>query len=351
MKKIIVLLPSLMVLTFFLPSQEIIQNPRKPLSSDAGRILEVEEAFRITDESGEFFFKWASRLQVAEDGSIFLTDESQFLKFTPDGKYLKNIFIKGQGPGEIQSSFYFYHLQDENIFVYDPMNRKIIFMDQEGKLIDEFKLKERYVQFIGLWEDNFILTKYFYPDFEEPTGKVFEIPGKIFFISKEGDIMNECSGIPWKMFIAPNIGVRIPILAAIISEDGKACFISDPDEYLVSVLDLEKLEFVRKFKRDYPRVKRPKRKTPSRSSIKIPEIKYENDIVYLYNFKGNLWVETSTNDDKKGTLYDVFNREGQYIDSFWLDVGELINTHGDYLFVRERDEDGNISIVKYRVLE
>jgi len=337
MKKMIILFTTLIVLTFFLPSQEIIQNPKKPLSSNAGRILKVKEIFRITDESGEFFFKWVSNLQIAEDGSIFLTDESQFLKFTPDGKFLKNIYKKGQGPGEIQ--------------IYDPMNRKIIYMDQEGKLIDECKLKERYVQFIGLWKDNFILTKYIFPNFEEPTGKVFDIPGKILFVSKEGEIVNECTGIPWKMFLHPNIGARIPLLAARISEDGKACFISDPDEYMVSVLDLEKLEFIRKFKRDYPRVKRPKRTTPSRSSIKIPERIYENDIDYLYNFRENLWVETSTNDDKKGTLYDVFNKEGQYIDSFWLDVGELINTHGDYLFVRERDEDGTISIVKYRVLE
>ena len=63
---------------------------------------------------------------------------------------------------------------------------------------------------------------------------------------------------------------------SIISEDGKLCFISGDEEYMVSVLDLEKLEFIRKFKRDYPRVSRPKSKTPSRSSLKIPERKYEN---------------------------------------------------------------------------
>jgi hypothetical protein len=231
------------------------------------------------------------------------------------------------------------------------MRLKIIFMDQEGKLIEEYKLSERYVQFIGLWEDNFVFTKYFYPDMEERAGKVFDVPGKIFFISKEGDIVDECSGIPWKIFLHPNISTRIPVLVTTIAEDGKTCFISDPEEYLVSVLDLEKLEFIRKFKRDYPRVKLPKKEAPSsQSSIKIPEKAYKNDIVDLYIFKGNLWVETSTDDDKKGTLFDVFNREGQYIDSFWLNVGgSLINTHGDYLFVREQYEDGNISIVKYRV--
>ena len=126
LKKMIILFTSLMVLTFFLHSQEIIQNPEKPLSSNAGRILEVEKMFRITDESGEFFFTRPSSLQIADDGSIFLTDENQFLEFTSDGKYLRNIFKKGQGPGEIQGPFFYYHLQDENIFIYDPMNTKII---------------------------------------------------------------------------------------------------------------------------------------------------------------------------------------------------------------------------------
>ena len=155
-----------------------------------------------------------------------------------------------------------------------------------------------------------------------------------------------------RQFLHPNIAQTLAGSATILSEDGKACFISDPDEYMVSVLDLEKLEFIRKFTRDYRRVKRPKRKTPSRPSIKIPEREYEKDIVYLYNFKGDLWVETSTGDEKKGTLFDVFDRDGRYIDCFWLDVGEsLITTHGDHLFVREQDEDGNICVVKYRVLE
>jgi hypothetical protein len=353
MKKVLILFISIAFLVLFLSSQEIIQNLEKPPSPNADRILEVEEMFRITDESGEFFFEFPSGLQVADDGSIFLRDEDQLLKFARDGKFLKNLFKKGQGPGEIQSFFYFFHLTDENIFIYDPMRLRIIFMDQEGKLIEEYRLSERYIQFIGLWKDNFVLTKYFYPDMEERTGKVFDVPGKIFIISKNGEIVNECSGIPWKMFLHPNIGARVPLLSATITEDGKACFISDPEEYLVSVLDFEKLEFIRKFKRDYQRVKLPKREAPSsRSSIKIPEKVYKNDIVDLYNFKGKLWVETSTEDDKKGTLFDVFNREGLYIDSFWLGVsGSLINIHGDHLFVREQNEDGNISIVKYKVLE
>ena len=130
MKKMIILFLVLAVLTALLPSQEIIRNSGKPLSPNAGRILEVEEIFRITDESGEFFFTRPSGLQVACDGSIFLTDADRLLKFSPDGTYLKNLFKKGQGPGEIQSSFYYFHLRGENIFIFDPMRITIILMYQ-----------------------------------------------------------------------------------------------------------------------------------------------------------------------------------------------------------------------------
>ena len=65
MKTKVILFTLLLAFTLFLSSQEIIQNPDKPLSSKAGRILPVEEMFRITDESGEFFFTRPSNLQIA----------------------------------------------------------------------------------------------------------------------------------------------------------------------------------------------------------------------------------------------------------------------------------------------
>ncbi|MGB2763397.1 MAG: hypothetical protein WBC20_03200, partial [Candidatus Aminicenantaceae bacterium] len=65
-------------------AQEIIKNPEKPSSKKAGRILKLEEVFRITDESGDFYFRYPGDLKVAPDGTIFIADEDQFLKFSSD---------------------------------------------------------------------------------------------------------------------------------------------------------------------------------------------------------------------------------------------------------------------------
>ena len=51
-------------------------------------------------------------------------------------------------------------------------------------------------------------------------------------------------------------------------------------------------------------------------------------------------------------MFDVFNDEGQYVDNFYLNIkGSLLTTYEDFIFVQETDEDGNMSIVKYKVIE
>ncbi|MCJ7617680.1 MAG: hypothetical protein MUO43_14205, partial [Desulfobacterales bacterium] len=55
MKKRAILL-SLFLTFSFTSAQDIIENPEKSLSKNTGRVLELKEVLRITDESGEFYF-------------------------------------------------------------------------------------------------------------------------------------------------------------------------------------------------------------------------------------------------------------------------------------------------------
>ena len=50
-------------------------------------------------------------------------------------------------------------------------------------------------------------------------------------------------------------------------------------------------------------------------------------------------------------LYDVFSKNGEYLDSFYIPVGvDFMYVRGDILFARNQDEEGIYSIVKYRIL-
>lgn len=98
MKKAVLFILASLSLIMELPAQAIIENPDKPLRKDAGRVLKLKEVWRITDEGGQFYFRYPEDLKISSDGHIFYADEKELLKFSPDGKFIKNLYKKGQGP-------------------------------------------------------------------------------------------------------------------------------------------------------------------------------------------------------------------------------------------------------------
>jgi len=77
-----------------------------------------------------------------------------------------------------------------------------------------------------------------------------------------------------------------------------------------------------------------------------------SDIDNLFIFNELLWIVTSTKDKENRSLIDVFDFEGRFVYSFYLDVsGTIVATHKDILFVREKDEDELIHLVKYKVID
>jgi len=148
MKNIVSIFLFLFIFTSIILTQEIIENPEKPLSKNAGRVLKLKEVMSIVDEPGKFYFRSPRDIKTAKDGSIFVSDRRgyNFLKFSPDGKFLRNLYKKGEGPGEIQDYFE-YALSQNEIYIYDFVKRKVIRMEQDGSLINEFKTyTERYME-------------------------------------------------------------------------------------------------------------------------------------------------------------------------------------------------------------
>ncbi|HZX10417.1 MAG TPA: 6-bladed beta-propeller [Acidobacteriota bacterium] len=350
MKKFIFLVFFLLILILFIFSQEIIENPNKPLNPNAGRILELKEVLRISDEGEEFFFKRPQFPKVAENGFIFLHDSNQFLKFTPEGQFVKNLLKKGQGPGEIQQ-FSRYVLQGEDIYIFDIGNSKILHMDLEGELLDEFRLTERYSLLLGLLGDHFVMTKTNFPEAEERTGNFIDAPEYIVVLSKDEEVIKKFPSAVMRAYRGENVMVSWGRSITIMSHDGRHCIWTDPEEYMVTVLNIKTGEVVSKFTRQYSRVKAPERETAKPGS-KIPKRKYLSDITYIYTFQGNILVWTSTFDEKKGMLFDLFDKKGTFLDSFWLNVkGTLIGTHEGFLFFRESNEDGTMDLTKYQVVD
>jgi hypothetical protein len=145
-------------------------------------------------------------------------------------------------------------------------------------------------------------------------------------------------------------------------------YASHTAEFHVKVLDLETGLILRTFKRDYDRVENTDPSPAAGSSLNMggsaispPRLKIKNDIAGLYPRGDRLWVLTSTYDKSKGTLIDVFDADGRYVDCFFLKAEVNGQVHsfdgfktwltGNTVYFAVKDPDGTPRIYKSPLLD
>lgn len=171
----------------------------------------------------------------------------------------------------------------------------------------------------------------------------------ILLISKDSGAEEKIGtfSIPW--FFTSNSGAGYAPFLVLPNEDGSILFINDSSEYRIKVMDTSTGEILRTFTRKYKRIKAPER--PPRPGDTRPARKYMYDINYLIRNNEKLWTMTSTQDEEKGILFDVFSQDGEFLDSFYIpNEVSFMYVQGDILFAKKQDEEGIYSVVKYRIL-
>jgi len=350
-------------------SQEIIENPEKPTSRKAGRTIELREEMRISDEQGGFYFKNPGDIKVAPDGNLFVVDGEQFLKFDTKGKFMKNLFRKGEGPGEFQS-IENYLLCGDEIIVHQARPNKIVRMDSEGRFIKEFKPEKAVSRLIEVFKDKYIMTRSSFPVLkkEGTEPEIIDVDWSLLLVSEEGRVEETGQIFPAKWFAKrlPKaiIANNITDLSCILYES-KYLVIHHAQDYLLKVLDLEKNRIVRTFSRKYKSVKRRHGKEKIKEGrahqyTLEPPVDYYNDIQRIFIHQDNIWVLTSTWNENKGILVDVFNIEGEYVDNFYLQLSRKVSRDDlmrypltisdDSLFIVETDENEVPTVVKYKII-
>lgn len=368
MRKTLSSVVCLLCILLFGCGRENIENPGKPQSKDSGRMVVLEEAMVIRDTGENFYFKYPRNLKVAPDGSLFVQDQEQFIQFGPDGKFVRNLFKMGQGPGEMQSAGN-YFFEGEHIVVHEQRSDKILCFDFDGKLITDFKIQGE----AGL--SRFLFSRegaHYFLSSDRPAVKktsVVDIHQKLIGITREGKETKELTEFPTTGFIAVGKqGGRVFYgISSVIAVPyrKKFLFVSHTQEYSIKLYDAEKDRVLKTFKRDYRRVKTPPDAERTGGAmldgkqVSPPPQKFLNDIRNLIVSNDLLWVVTSTTDEEKGTLIDVFDSGGKYRDNFYLKFPENMvrRYHGttamavseDSLFAIEQDEDGTFAIKKYKI--
>lgn len=354
---------------------QIVENPANPKAADAGRVVTPREVLAISDEGrSDYYFKYPHALTAAPDGSLFVIDENQVMWFGPDGAFERNLFKKGQGPGEMgyADACLF---SDGHVIVQAWSPNKLLWFDAAGRYQRELLIRSK-TRSIG--SAQFVhagvvyLHAFDFPRVEGTPGNI-EVPQDIIAVPEDTGEIETLSSFPITAFVVSSAsggGGMMPIglfLSAVFRR--KQLVISHTSEYLLKLYDPGTDRVVREFRRPYSRIKsEPLTEQQKKGGLLIdgkhfgpPEQKYQADIRNLLTRGEEIWVVTSTRDKAKGVLIDVFDGDGAYRDRFWLRLPEpalaslqspgFCALDGEFLWAVERAEDETFTIRKYRVIQ
>ena len=353
--------------------EQVVENPAKPKAKNAGRVVVPEEVLAISDEgTSDYYFKRPRGLTTAPDGSLFFQDEKQVLQFDKDGKFQRNLFKKGQGPGEMEYVGACL-ATDRNLIVQTTTPNKFLFFDYSGKYKREIsaRTETRSMMTALLFQGEvFYIHAWEFPRVKGDPDYV-DVPHAILALNEATGEFRTLASFPTKSFVvsSPSGGGGLFHISSLIAVpfQQKLLALSHTSEYLLKIYDPAADKVVREFRRAYEQVKsEPLTEEQKKGGIIIdgkhygpPEQKFQNDIRNLLARGDEIWAVTSTKDKAKGVLIDVFDGEGVYRDSFYLTLPEAAiksilspgscALDGDFLWVVERSEDETVTIKKYRV--
>lgn len=353
---------------------KVIKNPAEPLYGEI--TFELEEDLSIGSEDDEnYLFYRVSDIQVDTDGNIYVLDSGnhRLQLFDKNGKYLRTIGKKGQGPGEFNSPTSL-QLDDEtgNIFVKDNMLRKIIIFEKEGKYIDkDIPLVEILSDFC-LDSDRCIWGKFLLPGIDSRFIKKLTLTGKVentfaeipYYVNRillssskvgntaygEGYFFNH--GYEYDLFISKvdnhtfiyGHSKKYELVA--VDKAGNVLFMVRKDESPIKITKSERDRIKNRIKEG---IMMQGHYVPE-ISIKFPDYKAHfysiitDDNSRIYVRKNPVSRESNTDHE-----YDVFNREGLYLYKLHLDHYPEVIKDG-YIYTRTANEEtGEEQVKRYKI--
>jgi hypothetical protein len=348
-------------------AQVVIENPSKPAARNADRILELKEVMRIKEDGGEFFFKSPS-MQVGPDSFVFVRDEEQLLKFDPKGKFVRNFFRKGQGPGEFLRLAGFFIL-NPGLMIQGTNPRKLTRFSDDGVILKEapFSSPLGAPAPVGKSGDAFVFTvaENALALFKGATSGVVTVSTHVFVWTEQRAALEKKASFPGDVFVIklPGGGASFWITPLIVGSPWKGMLaLSHEQKYLVKILEIETGKIIRSFRRSYDSIKY----NPPKTGFVVngidygrPPKKFVSDIEDIFPVGEVLWIVTSTRDKDDNPLIDVFDSQGSYQDRFYIrrppgagtsfmrSRGSTVIQDG-FLYQIERQDDF-VSIAKYEI--
>lgn len=342
----------------------IVKNPKEPVRPTGW--LTLREEFTIGEkvaqknnptqldkgnksESENFLFSRVSSLTVDREGRLYVVDskEANLIVFDQNGRFLRRIGQKGQGPGEFIFPFRVILTPGELLMVEDISNRRFSFFSVDGEYKGSLNNAQEMILDPKMdSEGNIIGLKVV----REESNPRYELRRYDPELSK---CLNAYGSSPLPG--NPSVGFN-PLIALIsfdLTPDDKVVF-GYPEEYEIRIYGLEG-QLQRKIFREYDPVKVPekvkaehRRKAPPNYKLIFPEYypAYKHLVV---DDKGWIFVCTWEQPREGEFYFDVFDPEGRYIARFALRTDLIVVRRGRLYSLTSNDE--GFQIIKcYQIL-
>lgn len=341
----------------------IVHNPAAPKYPDKTITFQEELAIPAEDESGNVLLFRPAHILVDNKDHIFISD-LQDLKvkvFDTQGRYLRSLGAKGEGPGEFQRIGAMDFLPDGRLLVLDYRAQRTSLFSPEGEYLHSHPWRSRHYDIYFTTNTSYTVNENIFGEVNQLHVKTFDLDGQELYALG--------SFTPMDMYIKTTgsntlaIGIPYPV-SSIFAGDQERLLLYHclNNKYEIEVFN-HKGELVRRFDREYqalPFTKQDaqeyydavkKRNSPQLNEIlkeiKLPEVKTITERM-LVDDLGNLWVRTHAEREINGlrqTCYDIFDKDGIYIRQVWSEFDPHLFLRGK-MYTMVTDEDTGFRTVK-----
>ena len=345
----------------------LVHNPPEPLNPRKAVRFEEEVSFGAEESGPGAVYKPG---QFAVDGRnrvyIFEYSESVIKVFGEDGKFLKTIGRKGQGPGEFGQAVYIGFCPDGRILVTDGQNRRTSFFGPEGDFLSSYQWKTNIaIAYLLLDNASVVQESTFEAGKSRVFLKTFDFAGAE--VKSWGEFFYPETKAITRGEMAITVGIPYSPRSVLTGDQTHGrIYHCRNDAYLIEVFDSGGRIF-RKIDRPYDRPpftdadraefmartsSGPKELADIYKDIPWPKVKTVTEQM-LCDDRGFLWVATNETKDEGGrklTAYDVFDAEGRYDARVWLDFTPARFAAGKMYRFKADPDTGVRVLTRYQIV-
>lgn len=333
----------------------VIYNPKKPAPppGEPSQLILVEDlTIGVKEGQENYIFLRPVDLDVDAQGNIYVLDRkaSHIKVYDKNGKFLRTISKKGQGPGEVQGPRDIHINPKGEILVNDLSTRRLLFFSLDGQFIREVSAGKMWM-LLNPKVDNSgniiaaftLMGKEFKEELKKfnsqlkPILAIASIP-----VAKPPVINPYFPRVYWCLTKEDNIiwGVTTKYEFNILNPQGKLIKKIIKDYNPEKITREDKAKIIKDMYGDNP--------VP-------PEVKLEfsKNFPAFWEFtcdeQGRIFVRThEKTKEEKGSYYDIFDPEGRYIAKVFLKVRPRLWKRNKMYTIYE-DEEGYRFVKRYKV--